>query len=91
MKRLVCLLVVVCLCVPLFGCGKISKTKAEDLALSAANLTRTTTPKIESVLDESTDPPTYKVIFYSHSVTQTVIVNAKTGDIISITEEETGR
>ena len=91
MKRILCVILVIALCIPLIGCGNISKTKAEDLALAALNLKRTTTPRIESSLDKSTNPPTYRVVFYQSAVNQTVIVNAQTGEILSITEEDAMR
>lgn len=90
-KASLCLILPLISCFLLAGCGKISKSKAEDLALEALNLNRTTTPKIESSLDESVDPPVYKVIFYQPDVNQTVLVNAQTGEIVSVTEEEANR
>lgn len=75
----------------LTGCGNVSKSKAEDIALEKLGLNRTTTPKIESELDSSSDPPVYKVVFYQPSVNQIVLVNAKTGEIISVTEEDANR
>ncbi len=93
MKRtLLCVLLLVALTLPLAGCGgQISKSKAEDLALAELKLNRTTTPKIESELDKSVDPPVYKVVLYQSSVNQIVLVNAKTGEIVSVTEENANR
>ncbi len=91
-KRILSALLALALCLPLAGCsGQIGKSKAEDLALEALELNRTTTPKIESELDKSADPPVYRVVLYQPSVNQIVLVNAKTGEIVSITEENANR
>ena len=90
-KGLLRLTLPIILCITLAGCGKIGKSKAEDLALNELGLNRTTTPKIESTLDTSSDPPVYRVVFYQPSVNKIVLVNAETGEIISITEEDADR
>ncbi len=91
MKRTICLLLVLVMCVSLCACGKISKTKAIDIALAELNLNKTTTPREEAILDESQDPPVYKVILYLSDENKVVTINAKTGEVLSVMSEDANR
>ena len=88
MKRVICILLVLIICVSLCACGKISKAKAIDIALAELNLNKTTTPREEATLDESTNPPVYKVVIYLSDENKTVTINANSGEVLSVETED---
>ena len=88
MKKVICILLVLILCVSLCACGKISKAKAIDIALAELNLNTTTTPREEATLDESTNPPVYKVVIYLSDENKTVTINANSGEVLSVETED---
>ena len=91
MKRFVCLLLLIALCFSLCACGKISKSKAIDIALAELKLNKTTTPREDAILDESSNPPVYKVIIYLSDENKIVMINAESGEVLSVTSEDANR
>ena len=91
MKKLICILLVVAVCASLCSCGKISKTKAIDIALAELNLNKTTTPREEAILDETSNPPVYRVVIYLSDENKVVTVNANSGEVLSVTSEDSNR
>lgn len=91
MKKFVCGLLAVLMCLALVGCGTLSKEKAIDLALDELGLSRITTARVDAQLDESTDPATYKVIVYQAYTNQIVILDAKSGEVLSTSVEDANR
>ena len=91
MKRIICLLLLVAVCFSLCACGRISKSKAIDIALAELKLNKTTTPREEAILDESSNPPVYKVIIYLSDENKVVMIYADSGQVLSVTSEDANR
>ncbi len=81
----------VAVCFSLCACGRISKSKAIDIALAELKLNKTTTPREEAILDESSNPPVYKVIIYLSDENKVVMINADSGEVLSVTSEDANR
>lgn len=91
MRKVLSMVMAVLLCLALTACGNISSEKAIDIALDELQLSRITTARVDAELDKSTDPATYKVVIYQAYTNQIVIVDAKTGGVLSVTTENANR
>ena len=83
MKKLLCLLLIVGMCISLAACGKISSEKAISIALDDLGIDRVGAARTDAVLDDSVDPAVYDVKINRNSSTEHYLINAKTGEIIS--------
>ena len=90
-KKYLALFLAAAMTLSLCACGKISKSKAIDIALAELKLNKTTTPREDAILDESSNPPVYKVIIYLSDENKIVMINANTGEVLSVTTEDANR
>lgn len=91
MRKVLVMVMAILLCLTLAACGSINSEKAIDIALEELQLSRITTSRVDAELDKSTDPATYRVVIYQAYTNQIVIVDAKTGEVLSVTEENANR
>lgn len=91
MRKVLFVVMALLLCLSLSACGTVSSEKAIDIALEELQLSRITTSRVDAELDKSTSPATYRVVIYQAYTNQIVIVNAETGDVLSVTEEDANR
>lgn len=77
-------------CLVLCACsGTISKSKAIDVALKELGLNITTTPREDAELDSKSNQ--YKVTVYLSDVNKIVMVDAKTGKVLSVDTVDANR